>query len=63
MRHAMILGFIELAYIGAAAITVIMMAPGWAWYAIALAISSLPSTWLGGVLHRAWHRNRSSGRR
>ena len=52
MRHAMILGWIGLVLSGAGAIATIPMKLGPAWYPIALALSSLPSAWLGGTLQR-----------
>jgi hypothetical protein len=48
--HAFILGCIGLIMSTAAAITVIPLNWGPAWYPIALAISALPSVWLGGWL-------------
>lgn len=41
---------IGLALSTAAAITVIPLDWGLAWYPIALAVSSLPSVWFGGLL-------------
>lgn len=54
MRHAMILGFVGLVLGGVGAIVAITMADlGPDWYPIALALSSLPCSWLGGALERA----------
>jgi len=50
MLHALILGLIGLVMSTAAAITVIPLDWGPAWYPIALALSSLPSVWFGGLL-------------
>jgi hypothetical protein len=48
--HSVILGLIGLVMSTAAAVTVIPLDWGPAWYPIALAISSLPSVWFGGWL-------------
>lgn len=50
MLHALILGFIGLAMSTAAAIVVIPLNWSPAWYPIALALSSVPSAWLGGQI-------------
>ena len=55
MRHAMVLGTIGLVLSIAGAIATIPMDLGPAWYPIALVVTALPTAWLGGVLHRAWH--------
>jgi hypothetical protein len=52
MRHVLVLGFIGLVMGTVAAIATIPMDLGPAWYPIALAVTGLPLTWLGGVLHR-----------
>jgi len=57
MRHAMVLGTIGLVLSIAGAIATIPMDLGPAWYPIALVVTALPTAWLGGVLHRAWHSN------
>lgn len=52
MRHVWILAIIGLIAGSAGAIAAISMADfGPNWYPIALAISAVPTTWLGGVLH------------
>ena len=48
--HSVVLGCIGLFMSPAAAITVIPLDWGPAWYPIALAVSALPSVWLGGWL-------------
>jgi hypothetical protein len=53
MRHAMVLGGIGLVLSSLGAIAAIQTDLGPAWYPIALALSALPSAWLGGALHRA----------
>ena len=50
MLHALILGFIGLALSTAAAVVLIPMDLGPAWYPIALAVLSVPCAWVGGVL-------------
>jgi hypothetical protein len=52
MRHALILGFIGLPLSVAGAIVAIKGNFGPAWYPIALALTTLPCAWLGGVLYR-----------
>jgi hypothetical protein len=52
VRHAVILGVIGLVLGTAAAIATIPMNLGPAWYPIALAITALPCSWLGGVLYQ-----------
>lgn len=53
MRHVLILGVIGLALGAAGAIgTITRYDLGPDWYPIALALTALPCTWLGGVLHR-----------
>jgi hypothetical protein len=53
MRYVMILGIIGLVLGTLGAIVTIPMKMAPAWYPIALAVTALPCTWLGGVLHRA----------
>jgi hypothetical protein len=56
MRHAIALGVLGLVVGGVGAIVTISkydMGPDW--YPIALALTGLPCTWLGGVLHRVRH--------
>ena len=53
MRHAVALGIVGLALGTAGAIvTITKYNLGPDWYPIALAVTALPCTWLGGVLHR-----------
>ena len=59
MRHVWILAGIGLALGVLGAVATIPMHLGPAWYPIAIAITAVPCTWLGGVLHRS----RSAGRR
>ena len=51
MRHALALGIVGLAVGAAGAIATIPMHLGPSWYPIALALTGLPLTWLGGVLY------------
>jgi hypothetical protein len=56
MRHALILGGIGTAFATLGATAAITMADlGPSWYPIALVVTAIPCTWLGGVLHRVWH--------
>ena len=55
MRHALIGGAIGFVLSAAGAIASMPMNLGPAWYPILLALSALPTAWLGGVLHRARH--------
>ena len=50
MRHALIGGTIGFGLSAAGAIATIPMNLGPAWYPIALAVSALPTAWLGGAL-------------
>src|SRR5829696_5695293 len=50
MLHALVLGFIGLALSTAAAVVLIPMDLGPAWYPIALALLSVPCAWIGGLL-------------
>jgi len=52
VRHAVILGVIGFVLSAVGAIGAIAMKAGPAWYPIALAVSALPCSWLGGVLYR-----------
>ena len=52
MRHVWVLAFIGLAMAVAGVIATSGMELGPRWYPIALAVTSLPCVWLGGVLHR-----------
>lgn len=51
MRHAMIGSLIGLALSTFGAVATIPMHLGPAWYPILLAVSSVPTTWLGAVLY------------
>ena len=53
MRHAVVLGVVGLVLSVAGAIATIPMDLGPAWYPIALALTALPGSWLGGALHRS----------
>jgi len=56
MRHALILGVIGLLPSTAGAVAAITMADlGPVWYPVAIVLTALPCTWLGGVLHRRLH--------
>jgi hypothetical protein len=50
MRHAMILGFIGLAFGTAGAVATIPMHLGPAWYPIAIAATAVPCAWIGGKM-------------
>jgi hypothetical protein len=52
MRHALILGGIGLVLSSLGAVGAIMADLGPAWYPILLALSALPTAWLGGALAR-----------
>lgn len=52
MRHALVLGGVGFVLSSLGAIGAIMAEMGPAWYPILLALSSLPSAWLGGALVR-----------
>jgi hypothetical protein len=52
MRHVWILAIIGLVMGTAGAIATIPMNLGPAWYPIALAVTAVPCTWLGGFLAR-----------
>jgi hypothetical protein len=51
MGHALTLGIIGLVVAGAGAIATIPMNLGPVWYPIALALTSVPTAWLGGYLY------------
>jgi hypothetical protein len=53
MRHALIGGAIGTVVAAAGAIAAMPMNLGPAWYPIALAVTALPLSWLGGVLYLA----------
>jgi hypothetical protein len=50
MRHAMILGFIGLAFGTAGAVATIPMHLGPAWYPIAIAATAVPCAWIGAKM-------------
>jgi hypothetical protein len=52
MRHALVGGMIGFVLSAAGAIATIPMKLGPAWYPMLLALSALPTAWLGGALHR-----------
>jgi hypothetical protein len=58
MRHVWVLGTIGLVVGVAGAIATIPMHLGPSWYPIALAVTALPCTWLGGFLYRVRHAER-----
>lgn len=60
MRHAITLGILGLVLASFGAYMAVNMNVGPAWYPIALALSSLPTAWLGGWLYQR-QRVRSSG--
>jgi hypothetical protein len=61
MRHVLVVGILGLIAGSAGAIVAISMADlGPNWYPIALALTGFPCVWLGGVLHGARHKARSS---
>jgi hypothetical protein len=51
MKHAWVLGFIGLVLSIAGAVASIITDLGPVWYAVALAVSALPTAWLGGVIY------------
>ena len=51
VRHALVLGIIGTVVGTAGAIATIPMHLGPSWYPIALAVTGLPLTWLGGLLY------------
>ena len=59
IRHALILGVIGTVVGTAGAIATIPLHLGPSWYPIALAITGLPCTWLGGVLYQRRRAERS----
>jgi hypothetical protein len=58
VRHALVLGIIGLVVATLGAIATIPMHLGPSWYPIALAITALPFTWIGGVLYERRHADR-----
>ncbi|MCL1635985.1 hypothetical protein M2650_15280 [Luteimonas sp. SX5] len=59
MRHAWILGFVGLFFGIVGAMAAIPMDLGPAWYPVAIVLTALPCTWLGG----RWRLRQSSARR
>jgi hypothetical protein len=57
MQHALFGGAIGLLLSTAGAILTIPMKLGPAWYPIALAVTSIPCAWIGGMLHRRSQEN------
>ena len=57
MGHALALGLIGTVLSTAGVIATSGMDLGPRWYPIALAVSALPSAWLGGAMHRVLHRS------
>lgn len=53
VKHAVIVGSIGTVLAALGAVGAIVMKVGPAWYPIALAVSALPTAWLGGKLYRA----------
>jgi hypothetical protein len=63
MRHALALGIVGFVMATAGAIvTITQYDLGPDWYPIALAVTALPCTWLGGVLYRVAHARRAGER-
>jgi hypothetical protein len=58
MRHAVILGMVGFVVSAAGAVATIPMELGPSWYPIALALTALPTAWLGGVLYRSRETDR-----
>jgi MFS family permease len=61
MRHAIILGIIGFILSTAGAIAAIQMQMGPGWYPILLALTALPSAWLGGALYRRQRERGTTG--
>ena len=58
MLHAMILGIVGFVVsLGGVVISLTHPGLGPLWYPIAIVLTAIPNAWLGGVLHRAWHRS------
>jgi hypothetical protein len=57
MRHALVGGLIGFVVSLAGAIVAIPMNLGPMWYPIVLALTALPSAWLGGILYRVTQEN------
>jgi hypothetical protein len=58
MRHVWTLGFIGLAFGVAGVFAAMPMHLGPLWYPIAIAVTALPCTWLGGLLYGVRHPGR-----
>jgi hypothetical protein len=58
MLHAMILGIVGFV-LSLGGVIVRMTHPdfGPAWYPLAIVLTTIPNAWIGGVLHRTWHRS------
>jgi hypothetical protein len=54
LRHVWILGWIGLFFGTMGVIAGLKMDLGPIWYPVALAVTALPCSWLGGLLYRAW---------
>jgi hypothetical protein len=63
MRHVVVLGVIGFLMASVGAIVAIRMDLGPAWYPVALAVTALPCTWLGGKLHTRAATGSRTGRR
>ncbi len=58
MRHAMIGGAIGLVLSSMGAIAAISIGNlGPIWFPVALVLTALPCAWVGGLLHREWHKS------
>lgn len=57
LRHAFVLGIVGLIMATVGVIATSGMNLGPRWYPIALALTALPCTWLGGVLYDKWRRD------
>ena len=56
MRHAIVLGMVGLVISLLGVIATIPMKIGPAWYPIAIAVTAVPCTWLGGILYQKGRR-------
>ena len=57
VRHALILGIVGLVISLVGVIVTIPMKIGPAWYPIAIAVTAVPCTWLGGILYQKSRRD------
>lgn len=55
MRHALVIGWLGLVLTAVTTVTTWSTVYGPHWYALANVLLALPSAWLGGNLHHAWH--------